>query len=589
MVKGDFSRNPTAEIATVLFQQGKPLVEADLNEALTAIRENQRVQLFFAQDKCKNKDQDNRTYTPLNGFALSVGGDKQLRISPGICQVLGNLLKNPEEMVATSFKQLNEGAAEGKRRYIAILKRKEQSPKEDDPTSKIEFPPAGDYVVTLVTSEKPLLHSEVDHRAPSKIGTLQASVLHEQHWHFVLEQVAEKAFQATRNRIIERNSVLLERPAPEGEAVKAFSPLSPLQTKPHAIMVSMESKNQARLPAGLYRFEIHEITKDNTSAVQQIEFKVGFDNAARALQLRKVSDSIVAIASDQFGLPKPKELLELELESKQARPDLDVFGKLHAVTSAEANGLIPNSAFKDLTGDWDKAPLPQVRIWHSQGTFKLESKLKSEPEPESKPKPSEFFMRVNIGDFVVRFMCPKNELAEFLKGFRKGDYWVVHSSHIATEPPLFDAVEDSQANDEQLTELFRKWSRGGQRWGIFYAPLMNVTSDGNATLSEVKGNGNSAPTPAPPVMPASLSWTRDAQLASSVPCRNLFSRVECLAAKRWLASMTFGELAALTKEQLRRRIEQDSLPQEFTPQALERDLNEIVARRQQLLSLEHIA
>lgn len=524
-MKGDFSRNPydpSADLTRILFQQGKPLVEADLNEGFSAVQAQFRDLIHWLRHGAASPHG-----AVGEGFALKVpvvGSPPEVTVGNYLIDDL--FFHNPATQSAAEYTSLNAN------RYVMRFKANGGT----QLTSK-------SFVVALAAIERPLLLTEIFQRS-SRLGELRTGLPCRTDWRIILDPFDDTipldVFRV-RNALLCANALPLPSPFPPGP--QAFSETT--------LTLEILQTNITELQQGrMWRLEVHQTDSTNN----RVMLKLAIDNAAQVYGARVSHSGNIQLARYAGELPQRNEYIEFESDESWLRDP----GELHEVTSSLEvdHGVISKSAtivseFKD--GG-------QARRWNWQSEVFIDDVIKTDGIP--------------LGPLQLRFDAADDVAA---REFRRGDSWT------------FTLGKNVAAS----TKI------SGSRQRSYFIPLgvLKFAADGTATVEHADFRLEAPPideiatlSPAPFLERQPVPVTRLAvAFAHATSCRGLAMNVQSLAAKRWLASVTLGEIAALSKEQLRQRIERDSLPKELDPPLLERDLNEIVARRQQVLSLQSIA
>ena len=504
-MKGDFSRlphNPADNISRVLFQQGKPLVEADLNEALMAILANQRKIIRRTREDANHHHGAFDAGFQLSRVKVGEGADPinpaddvySFQLGTGDYRFEDLLFTNQSPAVATAYESLQGGKWAvhfAGQRFIPDGIKNES------------------FVVALAATERPMLISEMAKRAPS-IGNLRSSIPWIVDWAIVLEPTEGSTAAAVRADILARNE---------------FSIADAL-----GITVNCDKKLPREFSNRLWRVEIHKIDGDN------VVLKIAIDNASRVFPANKPSN--VRIQRFNGELPREGEFIEAESQYSWLKDP----GSLHPITQLQEHrdGIISNG--EAIANEVSSSETDQIRSWSNQSPTTFANLIASADGAKLKfslPGSSEeytFTVKVNASD--------ANTAKD---SSRRGDGWTFQSNQIATgsTPTLIS----------------------GTRRPVYYAPLgtveftgENVTAvtDDRTQVTAGLGTTRSNLARSEKRESTTLSQSKPEQSAvASLPCQRLFHNLENVAIKRWLASTTLGEIASLSKDELRTRIESD--------------------------------
>lgn len=512
-MKGDFSRIPFApgdNITSVLLQQGRPLVEADLNEAMMAVLMNQRKIIRLLRNAGPEH------HGPFkNAFLIRHTAEGKLQVDSGDYRFDDILLTNPTAQIAQSYLPIGD-------RFVVRF----DGTGESAPKSK-------NFVVGLAAIERPMLIGQQAARSPGT-GDLRAGLANYMQWAIIHEP-----YGGDNNTDTEADAIKKEI---EGRNTFGDPP-------PYNLQVAKTQDLPREYGNRLWRLEIHSI-KD--AADQSVRLKLAIDNGSTVFGA-KFDNAGSQIQRFAGKLPAKGEFVEVESEFDWLREHwLGDRGQLHKIeTPAQyRDGILGTAIAKEVVGR-----TAQVRVWNWETTTTA-SKLAA---------------GIAIGPLLIRL----KERADS-SPLRPRDGWSFRT----------DQIKD-QGTIESAESVF------GTRQPIYYAVLGTasyndtgkVTTDRHsyrATLNITSGTHLAENRPAR--IPHSAADEPISHVAETIACRGAFPEVQNMAVKRWLASTTLGEIAGLSKEQLRQRIERDSQSKELDASSLERDLNLIVAKRGQFLA-----
>ncbi|EMI17672.1 hypothetical protein RMSM_05398 [Rhodopirellula maiorica SM1] len=534
-MKGDFSRIPfssSENVSRVLFQQGKPFVEADLNEALSALLANQR-KILSRIRAASNKDHG----AIGSGFEASKS-DSSFAIARGDYQFEDLLFSNPQDAVAKSYTSFNGD------QWIVHF---DGEPSTPDPIKNESF------VIGLVATERPMLISEMVNRA-SQVGYLRSGIPWIVDWNIFLQP-------ATADPVNVKNAIIGLNKIPTGE--------------PLDITVSFKPKLSSEFDNRLWRIEVHDVDKNST----EVELKLAIDNASKVFRANKSTN--VQLERFNAELPRKGEQVEAESSGSWLQPP----GVLHEITqlTEHRDGIIAGS--EAIADEISANNTDQVRVWQSKAKIEVAKLLVTTDGAEFKLPPGRqgdkytVTVHVNVAD-----PNDPNAASNALELIRLRDGWTFRS--------------DQVASPEQLAKTnFSPTLISGTRQPVFYAALGTVTFDGNGNVSGNIGNTDFRPIVVAGLAEPALNLVRsydskhgsnptrvgDDSVAASISCHRLFPELENVGVQRWLASTTLGEIAHLSKDDLRSRIEADCDSNDIAS-TLDSDLDLIVAKRHHLLT-----
>ncbi|MFO1063084.1 MAG: hypothetical protein U0892_04325 [Pirellulales bacterium] len=326
-----------------------------------------------------------------------------------------------------------------------------------------------------------------------------------------------------------------------------------------------DSNKASSLPMhSIIRIEVHSVPLDpskvaeakkadssagNSVEVGNLVFKLDLHNAGYANAICKGDGNTISLGRNSCFVRNisPDEIIEIQEPTSDnfiAYPDSK--RSLHVIESVDDRQVHLRST----------TPPPAWKEGH-QCRFWLE-KLECDPQ---KPQPQS--ITFSQSGITLTFENPTN-------AFQPGMVWLVNSDELRT------ASKQAAPNDSvcAVSELHERP----------YFKHFNPRACQQPAPAAVAPAPPPGPAPAapPPVCshPSSLNW-------HDLPCGALAVDANSAAVRRWLASMTLGELAGLDHEQVRARLTRDCNIRLEADPALESEILKLIARRDQYLGASY--
>ena len=522
-MQGDFSRPPfvpSDNITRILFQQGRPLVEADLNEAFMAVIEKQ-----------------NSIWGQLLDMA-PVGGGVTLRapsaVGTGFSVALesGKLVLQPGAMLFPSFqlslpsKRIIQGFTEFPSlsgRYVSLF-----SP---DTLTYPSFPATRSFVVALVAIERQMLLSELaDHRP--HITNLRAANFWKIDWQVILvpyEATAGNTLDDVKKGMLSQNR---------------FTPPPPIKVQ------DFPNKYRGRL----MRLELHGFNP----TLNEWTFKLGIDNAADCFLASGAGTTLNLTRSglSKANLPAAAEHLEVERKGQWDWVSGTANELVKVTPSDDGTITVDPSLSTPLDLDAEQKPQHQVRRWVATRSIPI-------PDPTGGTTVS---VELKFDSMVISL---SND--DLNKVISNGDYWNF------TADGEFVGFRQARYVVPLATILFDGTAPGELRTKAKLAYQFKLP---NEILANSEGS---------PRRPSSTQHQHSiASLvdhARDLLCHKMIGDACSVPVRRWLASMTVGELEGLSKNDLRRRILRDCGEQSGDSDQFESDLDLVIAQREHFTNL----